>query len=64
MFSGFLFSEAVGTIDFIDHFDKLFDVLNSSVLNSSKEYGQVFTRSEKQIKFLEQMVYFLESINV
>lgn len=51
MSSGFLSSEAVGTIDFIDHFDKLFDVLNSSVLNSPKEYGQVFTGSGKQIKF-------------
>jgi len=64
MSSGFFSSEAVGTIDFIDHFDKLFDVLNSSVLNSPKEYRQVFTGSEKQIKFLEQMLHVLEGINV
>jgi len=64
MSSGFLSSEAVGTIDFIDHFDKLFDILNSLAINSPKEYGKVFTGSEKQIGFLEQMIHFLKSINV
>lgn len=64
MSSGFLSSEAVGTIDFIDHFDKLFDILNSFAINSPKEYGKVFTGSEKQIQFLEQMISFLKSIKV
>lgn len=56
---GFLSSAAVGTIDFIDNFNKLFDILNSSSLNSPKEYKQVFTGSEKQIQFLEQMLIFV-----
>jgi len=64
MSSGFLSSEAVGTIDFIDHFDKLFDILNSLAINSPKEYRKVFTGSKKQIHFLEQMIHFLKSINV
>jgi hypothetical protein len=64
MTCGFLSSEAVGTIDVIDHFDKLFDILNSSHINNPKEYGKVFTGSKKQIQFLEQMLFFLEHINV
>lgn len=46
---GFLSNEALGTIDFIEKLDKLFDILNSSALNNPKEYGKVFTGSEKQI---------------
>ncbi|EZA62148.1 THAP domain-containing protein, partial [Ooceraea biroi] len=64
MSSGFLPSQAVGTIDFINHFDKLFDILNSSALNNPKEYGQVFTGSRKQMQFLERMIHLLETINV
>lgn len=41
MSSGFLPSEAIGTIDVIDHFDK-FDILNSSSVVNPKEYGKVF----------------------
>lgn len=61
---GFLSSEAVGTIDFIDHFDKLFDVLNSSAINNPKEYGKVFTGSKKQIQFLEQIINIFKTIKV
>jgi len=57
MSSGFLSSKAVGMIDFIDHFDKLFDILNSLAINSPKEYRKVFTGSEKQTDFLEQMIF-------
>lgn len=64
MSCGFLPSEAVGTIDLIGPFDKLFDILNSSTINSPKEYGKVFTGSKKQIKYLEEMLFFLEHINV
>jgi len=49
MTCGFLSSEAIGTIDLIDHFDKLFDILNFSHINNPKEYGKVFTGSKKQI---------------
>lgn len=51
-------------IDFIDHFDKLFDILNSSALNSPKEYGQVFSGSEKQIQILEEMLCILKNIKI
>ncbi|KYN12075.1 hypothetical protein ALC57_15766 [Trachymyrmex cornetzi] len=61
---GFLSTEAVGTIEFIDNFDKLFDILNSSSINSPKEYGKVFTGNEKLIQFLEQMIYFMKTIKV
>lgn len=45
----FLPTEAIGTIDLIDHFDKLFDILNSSTIASPKEYGKAFTGIEKEI---------------
>lgn len=62
--SGFLPTEAVGTIDFIDHFNKLFDILNSSSLNNPKEYGKIFNGSEKQIQFLDEMLSLLKTIKV
>lgn len=61
---GSLPSEAVGTIDFIEKIDKLFDILNSSSLNNPKEYGKVFTGSEKQIMFLKQMLHLFKDIKV
>jgi len=38
-------------------------ILNSFA-NNPKKYGKVFIESEKQIKFLEQIKYFLKSISV
>jgi len=64
MSSGFLATKAVGTIDVIDHFDKLFDILNSPSIANPKEYGKVFTGSDKQIQFLEEMLSFLKCIKV
>ena len=61
--SDFLPTEAVGTIDFIDHFDKLFDILNSSNVNNPKEYGKVFI-GDKQMQFLQNTLSFLKSIKV
>lgn len=62
--AGMLPTEAIGTIDFIDHCDKLFDILNSSSVNNPKEYGTVFIGSKKQIEFLEKMKVFLKSMKV
>lgn len=64
MSSGFLPTEAIGTIDLIDHFDKLFDILNSSTIASPKEYGKAFTGSEKEIKFLQDILNFIRTIEV
>jgi len=61
MFSGFL---PIGTIDLIDHFDKLFDILNSSNVNNPKKYGKVFIGSDKRMQFLQNMLNFLRSIKV
>jgi len=49
MSCGVLSSEAVDTIDLIDYFNKLFDILNSSAEHNPKEYGQVYNGSKKQI---------------
>ncbi|TGZ53786.1 THAP domain-containing protein 9 [Temnothorax longispinosus] len=64
MSSGSLPSEAVGTIDLIDHFDKLFDILNSFTATNLKQYGKVFTGSETQFQFLEKIICFLKCIKV
>jgi len=64
MSTGFLSSEASGTIELIDNFDKLFDCLNSSTIDSPKEYGKAFTGDEKQIKFLQDMLNFIKTIVV
>lgn len=61
---GLLPSEAVGTIDLIDQFDKLFDMLNSSTATNPKKYGKVFTGSQNQLQFLEEIIYFLKCIKV
>jgi len=55
-------SEAIGTIEFIDRFDKLFDSLNSSFTVNSKEYRKVFTGSTKQVKFLQKRLIFFKDI--
>ncbi|KYM96458.1 THAP domain-containing protein 9 [Cyphomyrmex costatus] len=55
-------SEAIGTIKFIDRFDKLFDILNSSFTISLKEYRTVFTGSTKQVEFLQETLIFLKDI--
>jgi len=62
MSSNFLPNATVRTIDFIDYLDKLFDILNASILNSPKEYAHIFTGGKKQIKFLGQMLYFFKYI--
>lgn len=64
MSSGFLPSKTIGTIDLIVHFDKLFDMLNSSSLVTPKEHAKIFTGSKKQIEFLEEMSHFIKSIKV
>jgi len=56
-------SEAIGTIDhLIDYFDKLFDILNSSNVTSTKKYEKIFI--ENELQFLEEMIYFLKCIKV
>jgi len=61
---GSLPSEAFGTIEFIDRFDKLFDIFNSSSEVNPKKYGKVFTGSTKQLQFLEEMSQFVQNITV
>lgn len=60
MSSGNLSSEAFGTIEFIDRFDTLFDILNSLSEINPKEYDKVFTGNKKQLNFLEETVQFLK----
>lgn len=47
MSSGFLASGSSWNLDVIDHFDKLFDILNSSSVVNPKEYGKVFAGSNR-----------------
>lgn len=49
MSCGVLSSEAVDTIDLIDYFNKLFDILNSSAEHNPKEYGQIYNGSKKLV---------------
>ncbi|KAL0120528.1 hypothetical protein PUN28_008330 [Cardiocondyla obscurior] len=63
--SGELPMETVGTMEFIHHFDQLFDILNSSTSKSNtKNFGQAFTGNLQEMNFLQQTLDFFKSIKI
>ena len=61
---GALPSTATGTAELVSNFDKIFDCLNSSTLNSPKEHRRPISEKPVHYKFLSDMLKFIKSINV
>lgn len=61
---GQLESSAIGTIKFIELFDKTFDVLNSSTLNDTNKYKNAFASKPYQNELLDKFESFLSTVTV
>lgn len=61
---GSLSAAAMFTTEFIERFNKLFDILNSSKLYSSNVNKQAFTNAKEQTIFLNETKDFLQRIKV
>lgn len=59
-----LSTDAIGTIEFIELFDRLFDVMNSSQTTNAKEFNRAFKGLDYQVQFLKQCLNFLENVKV
>lgn len=55
---------AVGTLEFVEQFDKLFDIFNSSTFNTAKTYRKPFSGEDYQISFLQESLNFLNKLKV
>ncbi|RLU15465.1 hypothetical protein DMN91_012459 [Ooceraea biroi] len=64
--SGVLPLTAIGTMEFVLYFSRLYDLLSSreSARTNTKEFGQAFTGSTHEICFLQRALEFLRSIQV
>lgn len=61
---GVLPAAAVGTSEFIERFDKLFDILNSSSVISSKIFSRAFKNDEYQKAFLNECKEFFSNVTI
>lgn len=61
---GSLPAAATFTAEFIEKFNKLFDILNSSKVYSSDLNKQAFTNTNKQTTFLNETKDFLQRVKV
>ena len=61
---GALPSTAADTAELVANFDKIFDCLNSSTLNSPKEHRRPMSDKSVHDKFLSDMLLFIKSIKV
>lgn len=57
-----LSATAISTAEFIEFFDKLFDIFNSSTPNDVKKMRRAFTGSAEQIEFLHYARNFIRSM--
>jgi hypothetical protein len=57
-------AEASETSEFLEQFDKLFDLFNSSKYKGAKKYNLAFMGADFQIQFLNKMVDLLNSIKI
>lgn len=61
---GVLPGKTTFTAEFIERFNKLFDILNSSMLYNSNRNKIAFTNSEEQKLFLNETISFLQRVKV
>lgn len=55
---------ALGTIEVIEKFNNLFDILNSQDLKNPNKYKTVFEGSPDQMKYLDDMIEFLKKLKI
>lgn len=56
--------EDMGTTKFIERFDKLFDILNLSGLESKKEFNKPYKNTLEQKTFMLEYLNFLDNVAV
>ena len=61
---GALSPSAMGTAEFLSKFDSLFDCVNSSTINSTKELKRAITKNSSHISFLKEMHDFIDGLKV
>ena len=61
---GGLPKEAIGTIEFIEKFNNLFDMFNSSYTGEKNIYKMVFEGNDFQIKYLNDMVELIKKLKI
>lgn len=61
---GALPTESITIIEVIEKFDKLFDILNSSLKNSYNIYQKVFKGEKYQLDFLNEMYNFIKNLKI
>jgi hypothetical protein len=59
----FLPAKAAGTADFIEKFDRLFDIFNSST-HKAKQHNLPYNGTKFQRDFIEEMLNLLKSIKI
>jgi len=62
--SGDLPLKAIGTMEFVLYFSRLYDILNSCASAKTKEFDQSFTGNTHEMCFLQHALDFLRSIRV
>ena len=61
---GALPPSAIGTAELVSNLDNIFDCLNSSCLNSPKQYRKPISTNSAHHKFIEEMLQFISQIRV
>ena len=55
-------ADAIHTVHFLDHLDKLFDVFNSSTLANADKFRCGITEQSNQVTFLKESITWLDNI--
>lgn len=61
---GALPGDEIGTIEVVDKFNKLFDLLNSSATEEKNQFKKVFEGDEGQLKYLDEIIQFFKGLKV
>ncbi|KAI4470153.1 sodium-coupled monocarboxylate transporter [Holotrichia oblita] len=64
MANGELEGQAIGTVNMLEKFDQLFDILNASTSTTTNQYKKPYRGTQKQESFLKEMLTNLNSMRV
>lgn len=56
--------EAIGTIEVLEKFNKLFDLVNSSYIRNENKFKKVYEGADYQVSYLNEMETFLENLKI